>query len=293
MFLRAVSALSVPLAFGTACLPAFDADTSEETAGETDASDTEDPSGDSDDTGEASTGDSDFDPADCHPADPMMSTGWTRTYDVVFRGTRGTERQRGVGPGAYTTVEQASGAGWSATVHIGCDDIGRALQSSWEGSVRSVITGGPVTRTTQSLTHQVRATPSVPAVYLPSISELRRAAEWEYAYDLRIEHVSEGTPFAPFDIPVSGTYTVSPETRAVTIGSATYQAFHITHEFTQDLSGMGALGIPVPPDVLGHTELWYVEGLGLVRESTTDRNASSLPVIDRTLVSYSGLTPVR
>lgn len=108
--MRTVSILTVALAFaacdqsGADRLPVdfgTDADTSEIDGTEVDT-DTDDPDTDTEeDTGISGIG------SDCHAADPVDQTGWTRTYATNYEGTVGTEVQSPGGLGTGPTGEQA------------------------------------------------------------------------------------------------------------------------------------------------------------------------------------------
>lgn len=304
MLLRTVSFVGLPLGLAIACIPPFDGDTATETESdvESDGSDVSDVS-DTDDasaeTGDASSDDTDPDPhtdlpdPDCHLADPMMAAGWTRTYDVVMRGKSGSEHQRGEGHGFYTSQATIEDDGWNVTVRNACDAAGRAQQLGWEGTTQAGPGPGGPPYPIPPQTYTVRATPSAPRAYLPPMTDLRNGLQWSYAYDLRVEDISGSGQFQAYVLPTSGTYTAWPGTQPVTIAGVTYQAFYLTNQYTQELLGMDALGVSPPDNINGHSELWYVEGLGLVKEKTTDLNDPSVLSVEKTLVSFTGLTPVQ
>lgn len=298
MLLRAASVASIALIVGTACRPNLgypdSADTGEETGA--DGSDTSvDTSDSSVDTSDSSV-DTDTGPQNttCHPADPMMSSGWTRTYSFTYRGKTGTETHRGQGNGVYSTQMSAQSDSWNVTVRNGCDSQGKALQQGWEGSTQLSGTNNSLPIPLPiSQGYTVRATPSAPRAYLPSLSDLRNGAQWQYTYDLRVEDISGSGGFQPSNVPTTGTYTAWPGMQPVTIAGVTYQAFYLTNQYTQDWSRMDMLGTQGLSNVEGYSELWYVEGLGLVKEKTTDLNDPSSIYVEKTLTSFSGLTPVQ
>jgi len=224
----------------------------------------------------------------CHPLDPMDTAGWQRTYSVQYVGQTGTETQQGLGGGSYHSELAAGTNTWSMDVDQGCDSQGRAVQLGWQGK-NSVTSSGIFP---QTKTYDVVATTDVPRPYLEDLATMRAGGSWSYTYNLHLKATqinADGTT-GPFpkqgDVPSSGQY-VAWGRQPVTVGGVTYNAYYVNNQYTQDWTAMGnGFG-----NVDGYSELWYVEGLGLVKEITTDLADPSSVYISKELIAYTGLTP--
>jgi len=88
---------------------------------------------------------------------------------------------------------------------------------------------------------------------------------------------------ASFTAESTGTY-VDGGFEEITVGGETYTAYKLTHTFTTNISLMtGAQTIN------GQQTLWYVKGIGLVKEENVNTDDGSTIVL-RTLTSFTGLT---
>ncbi|MFT6234450.1 MAG: hypothetical protein ACJAZO_004973, partial [Myxococcota bacterium] len=192
--MRTVSILTVALAFaacdnsGSSFLDAdlgSDADTSgvDGTDVDTDVEDDTDPDTDTGVTGVAS---------DCHAADPLDKTGWTRNYETNYEGTIGTEVQTPGGLGtapngqpAYivnSTITPTGGTNpITLTSYRNCSN-GQAIRlgEDVEGTAEIELFPGLPLPTSLNATRTI----DVGAVYLPTADALESGALITYEYEL-------------------------------------------------------------------------------------------------------------
>lgn len=112
--------------------------------------------------------------------DPIDIAGWTKTYDVSYNGSPGTETQMGEGEsfgGRYrytTNMAVDSGDGWNGYVQVACGyggDEGLHI-IDWEVDYLSAGSSlGDVTTTHDS-----------PRKYLPDESVVGAVGSWNYSY---------------------------------------------------------------------------------------------------------------
>ncbi len=187
--MRIVSILTVALAFG-ACLDdgsnlldvdlGTDPDTGEVDGTDADTDDVDtDPDTDTGETGVAS---------DCHGADPVDQTGWTRTYDTNYDGTLGTEVQTpgglGVGPSgseAYlvnSVITPTGGEPITLVSYRSCN-VG---ELRWEGEAVSGTVNGDLFGFPIPVEIDLERSPTGTAPLLPTIEQMRSGAFFSYEF---------------------------------------------------------------------------------------------------------------
>lgn len=253
----------------------------------------EDSDSDSDsDTNTDTDSDTDTGPdvtGDCHPASPVAVGGWTRTYSVTYQGESGTETQTGLGNGQVKSEMTAGTNGWNIVQTFRCT-AGKLESVGWEGDVKQSVdfSGFPI-----AMDACVTSTTNPPRPDLSDMATLKNTGSWSYNYQMHIEPCDpndSSNPASPGDVPTSGTYTAwGPGTNPNTY-TAAYQAFKVTNTFDQKGSSYPTGGLQ---DLQGFSELYYVKGVGLVKEVMSDVNDPSQVYLQKELTSYTGLTPAQ
>ncbi|MCO4746673.1 MAG: hypothetical protein KC912_17900 [Proteobacteria bacterium] len=289
-----------------------DADTDTDTDSDTDT----DTDSDSDADSDADT-DTDITPGDgCHAVDPMDGT-WTRTYATTFR-TNGAEQtgtevhtgRGGTGPYVYDSVIEIAGGGlmtepawgWNASITRTCSG-GEAQLVEWDGtrySAMTIVPGFPI-----AMPFDLKIS-YPPKTYLSDFASLQAGTDWTYDLSLSVE-MGQDTGSTVFSVPAEGTF-ISWGATDVTVPAGTFRAIKITGTFTEDWSDASGVNLPIPGlsdlfnpfemmginvggNTNGDVEAWYVPGVGVVKESVIDRDASEI-IEERVLQSYTGLTAV-
>jgi hypothetical protein len=120
-----------------------------------------------------------------------------------------------------------------------------------------------------------------PRKIFPAEYEVGGAGSWNYSDTADMTDAS----FGSFTADSSGTY-VEGGFEDVTIKGTDYKAYKLTHTYTTTID------IPTGAQVVnGQQELWYVNGIGLVREVNVNTDDGSTIMI-RDITSWSGLTPI-
>jgi len=298
----AVRTLS-PLLFLAACTGSYDQKDTEDLIGhdsgttesdaDTDADSDTDADADSDTDSDAdadadSDADSDTDTDTDTPTtdlctnswDPLHEGYWIRYYDMTYNGETATGQQEGYGASwwngvdaweVYDEVSTNSGSGFAGTVYYGCDWGGQAglYMLGWNMSVS--MFGLPFTGSAEA---------DRPRMYLPAESDMGTVGSWTFNY-------SESVSFKgiPLTLTASGTYTERGTEILRLPDGNDYNAYHLFVEY--ELNN----GISV---TTGTIDQWYVQGLGLARETNTGYDSStgsSIDVMTREITSWTGLTP--
>lgn len=324
-----------------ACTPlnyGVDTDDTAEDTGDTDTNDTED-------------SDTQVDASDCHAADPLALTGWTRNYSITWDGKSGTEVHKGLGA-AYDSrgnaafevkIDLATQDGDTLTTREfrSCNAQGGATwhesrvegQATFDlfgdmggdfGDMAQLIalltqllgssSGGTGGATGMPVNYRKMPTPGVP--YLTDVAGLSSGTALAYDYELETTGQTADLMTIPnCPAPSEGTCVgvdgqITPlGLTSVTVAAGTFQAYRILDERTErwsEASSAGNTGLPdlsqlfpgMPGFGFGNTtdqelisELYYVPGIGLVKERTKYATAGSDDWLwVRELTSFSGLT---
>jgi len=227
--------------------------------------------------------DADTDPGDCSSAwDPVQKTGWVRTYNVEYMGAAGTGTQSAIGPATSSSGEAGysykdsmlgdmafASEAYDTTVIVGCEGgSGEGLYAyEWNGTITHYYQSFPITSV---------ATP--PRMYLPSDTDLGNKGGWDYTYTLAVTTTSGADTLT-----YNGTYLeIGFEDYELPNGH-TVEAYRLTNSFSLTDTAMAA-------SFNGYIEQWWVKGIGLVKELSTDADSMST-VMSREIVDYTGLTP--
>ena len=260
-----------------------DSDSDSDTDADTDADSDADTDSDSDaDTDSDTDTDTDAD-VSCHPYSPVELSAWHKQFDVTYMGSSGDEAQQGYGLDIlsngdtayrYSTDMTAGANGWSGSEFHNCDSSGEIAVVEWSvtynmGSAGSFPITGQPNRT-----------------YLPDVSEMGTGWSQDYSYTLDID--AGGFPVS---IPTEGTY-VELGYDEIDTEAGTFDAYVVSNTFFQDRSALATFDSFMPgigDSVEGYSELYYVEGIGLVYELTVDTTTGDT-VMEKELVDYDGLT---
>lgn len=225
----------------------------------------------------------------CHPSDPVTLTGWTRTYDIVYEGETGTEVQTGLGDGDYQSVLSTSTSSWDVVQHQSCLDDGSVVQEGWDGVVTLSAFGGVDFSYLGPL--DASATNDGPRTYLLPAGELEPGTTWSYDYEMNFSAMAN---FSGFPIQVSqavvtaGTYEVVGR-EDVTVAAGTFSALHLRNTYQQD--GDETDTANEVPTVNNVSDVYYVDGIGLIKELTTAADDPSNVRMSKELTAYTDLTP--
>ncbi len=213
--------------------------------------------------------------------DPLDQGYWIRYYDATYQGEAATGQQEGYGPSHwngvdawqyYDEITAGSGSGYAGYVYAGCDWGGNPglYNVGWDMSINML--GFPLTGTTE---------PDRPRMYMPAEADMGTVGTWSFSY-------SESISFSglPLTLTFSGTYTER-GTEVLRLPDGTdYNAYHLSVAYEEDLGGLASYS--------GTIDQWYVNGLGLVRETsyqTDNSTGTSTELMTREITSWSGLTP--
>lgn len=273
---------------------------------------------------------------DCHPVDPIGTSGWSRTYATIFDGQTGTEVQTPVA-GLSTAPNGQQGYELRSTITVpGGEPIaiktwrtcsaGRAL---WLGDNMSgngameLFPGLPI-----PIPFNNTRRPQTPEPYITDFATLGIGGYVDYSYQLMItggsgtggldslfnipnctsqdavDNDNDGVPDPDSNcIPVEGTITAFGQEN-VTVRGTTWSAYKIIDEKTERWSQAGGGGFGgIPGFDLGALfpgfgsssdktvvrQIWYVEGIGVVKELTFDIADTQNPLVSRELTTYSNL----
>lgn len=215
-------------------------------------------------------------------------SGYHREYDVELQlldlgGGSGTGYQEDYGTGwsvsgdpVWVMIDAAEGGGtgWDGEEYVACTDRSGAeglYMAEWDMSI--LMNGSALMAPYAEL--------SPPRKIFPAEYEVGGAGSWSYNDTANITDAS----FGSFTADSSGTYT-DDGFEDVTIKGTKYTAYKITNTYTVNIDS--PLGAQV---VNGQQELWYVNGIGLVREVNISTDDGST-IVSRDITSWSGLTPL-
>lgn len=228
----------------------------------------------------------------CHMWDPFVDAGWWRRYQVSYNGNTGTERHDGIGAEASPSglaayaVDVVVNAGASSTSgrdYFGCDygDAG-AYTLGWIRQQNQFPFG------LQTLI----IVPDTPRKHLPSVSAMSAVPTWSFDIDATMWiNTTQGSQA------MVGTVIAFGE-ESVTVPKGTYDAYKFVIEYTETRNTstggglfqqiFGALFQQLFSDLFGaqnesgevhgQSELWYVEGIGLVKQVTIDADTGTVLV---------------
>jgi hypothetical protein len=226
---------------------------------------------------------------DCHPASPVATGGWSRTYSVSYQGASGTETQTGLGNGQVRSEMSAGANGWNIVQTFRCTS-GKLESVGWEGDVSQSI---DLMGTAMPISACVKSTTNPPRPDLSDMATLKAKGSWSYSYTMDIAKCDPNdsdNPAEPGAVPTSGTYTAWGPGTNPNPATSSYQAFKVTNTFDQKGSSYPLGGLK---DLDGYAEQYYVKGLGLVKEVMSDVNDPSQVYLSKELTGYTGLTPAQ
>ncbi len=258
--------------------------------GDTDTADTDTDT----DTDTVDTGDTDTD-TDTDPPPSLCENAWYaihyapyhREYDMEINiaslgGGVGTGYQEdygtaydGAGNKVWAMIDSAEGggAGWDGEEHIGCTN-----KKGEEGLFMEEWDMSLLMQGSAAATPVAEITPA--RKIFPAEYEVGGAGSWNYS---DTANVTDSMGVASFTAESSGTY-VDGGFEDIEIDGTTYHAYKLTNTYTTNISLMtGAQTIN------GQQTLWYVKGIGLVKEENVNTDDGSTIVL-RTLTSFTGLS---
>ncbi|HCH61311.1 MAG TPA: hypothetical protein DFR83_00805, partial [Deltaproteobacteria bacterium] len=229
---------------------------------------------------------------------PVDVEGWTKTFALSgSEGNTGTRTESSTGllsshPESSTgevyglSIDLQTSA-WSYTIvqSIGCDTHGEGVffhdyAGDWSIMLYDIFEVTGTVETDLSPSRQL----------LPPEYAVGATGNWNYSYTstfvTETEYGSGSSTVETSTMSYNGTYT---ETGFETITLATgdtVDAYVLTNEFTA--SGTPPIGFPIP--AAGSIKQWFVKGLGLVRQVTSEDGTDE--TFTRELESYSGLTVI-
>lgn len=226
----------------------------------------------------------------CHPSDPVTATGWTRTYNVVVDNEAGTEEQTGLGEGDYRSVLSSGSTSWDVVQSQSCRADGSVVQEGWQGDVvlgsfAGLDLGG------QEVT-AATSTNEEPRPYLLAASLMEPGATWTYDYKMVVsaEFNFGGTPLdLSQTVLTTGAYEVIGR-ESVTVPAGTFFALHLRNTYSQDSPEEDSATLATFSST-SVSDLFYVDGLGLVKEVTTAADDPSDVVMSKELTAYTSLSP--
>jgi len=182
----------------------------------------------------------------------------------------------GNGDKVWVMIDQAEagGTGWDGEEYIACSNRSGEeglFMTQWD---MSILTQG-------SAVANPFAEISPPRKIFPAEYEVGGAGSWSYSDSATITEASFGGGTATSE----GTY-VEDGYEDVVIKGTSYSAYKLVHTFTVTISAS-----MLNESVNGQQELWYVNGLGLVKERNVNTDDGST-ILSRDLTSYTGLTPL-
>jgi hypothetical protein len=209
---------------------------------------------------------------------------------VEFEGETGQETQEGKGEQVSSTgllgylVASTSDTGLRTQYHYYGGEQGGTpglFLEEWEGE--APIDGLPGYFTPLSFAL------NEPIQLLPAPANVGSLSQWTYA----IEAEATSAPITGFVLVYQNgriTDKGKGHTTSTPAGQLT-NGLKISHEYEQDRSGLGAAGMEGITRAMGTH--YYVEGLGLVYEKIehTANSDGTGALVERTLKSYTGLTP--
>lgn len=211
----------------------------------------------------------------------IHESGYRRDYDVVVQDQAGTGYQADYGTGfgpdgaknwVYIDAADGGGTGWDGEVYIACDDGGSGeglFVTSWD---MSILFGG------SALTSEY-AEIDPPRKIFPPDYEVGGAGSWTYADTANITDASFGAVTAD----TTGTF-VDGGFETVRVDGVDYDAYKLINTYSTNFTSLGQV-------INGEQSVWYVEGLGLVKEENINTDDGST-IVSRDLSGYSGLTPM-
>ena len=256
-------------------------------------------------------------PLGCHPFDSVESAaGWVRRYDVRFGNDAGTEVQTGVGwdvvPAGWAgsvdegwaydiVVTGTRDANYEGRVWTVCDHGG--VPGAYEIAWSKAIQGGLLGQTTITL----RAAARSPRQYLTDEADMIGGFP-QWTEGMRYDLTQIGGTILPggnsAELRHDGTY-VGFGLESVTVPAGTFpEAVHMVVSYTDEKVSAGGFldqffGIfdalfgslfgfsNGATTVTVESHRWYVRGIGLVKESTTD--VTGAPISTHELARCSGL----
>jgi hypothetical protein len=244
-------------------------DTDTNADADTDADSDSDTDADSDADSDAD-GDADGDP-DCHPYEPLSYSGWEKVFNVTYNGESGTETQTGYGfYNGFMTISDkltAGTSGWDGFATYSCDQNGAYVQG-FNGNF-----GGQQNVTTHD---------SPARKFLPGPNDIEGDDTWTYSYNMSVTSGSSGTPS---NVQTAGTYTnYGFDDVDVPAGHFTNVLWlHNDYQQTPDQNLEQYV-----PAVHATSDLYYAEGVGLIKETTVNVDTSTV-IMQKELASKSGL----
>ena len=166
------------------------------------------------------------------------------------------------------------GTGWDGEVYLGCEDRSGnegLFITEWD---MSILTSG-----TAAAAPYAEISP--PRKVFPAEYEVGGAGSWNYNDTATMTDATMGASTAD----TQGTYT-DDGFEDITIKGTTYSAYKLTNTYTMSLTTV--MGSSV---INGQQELWYVNGIGLVKEVNVNTDDGST-IVNRSLTSFSGLTAI-
>jgi hypothetical protein len=239
-------------------------------------------------------GDEDTDgPGFCtHSYLPVHESGWRKDFRVKYKGEVGSGTEEAVGSTTlangqdgwvYRETFSTTALSYDLNMTVGCDtessDEGMFLYA-YDGTVNlTVFDLLPLSMDTQAVLNPNRK-------FLPPEYAVDSVGSWTYSYTNAVTTTMDsGGPQAQ-NLNVQGSFAEAGVSSLQLDTGETVQAYKLINQFTTSGDLVGA---PIPTE--GYIETWYAPGLGLVKEITYDNADTSTPLIEKDLVSYSGLTP--
>ena len=122
---------------------------------------------------------------------------------------------------------------------------------------------------------------SSPRLYLPSTSKIETGDTWSFSYNL-VYADTTGSGIA-LSVPVNGTYQDEGLTD-IEVAGVTREAWHISSTYNMSTTSITGFTRDYP----GSADYYWVEGLGLVKETHVDTETETV-ILAKDLTSSSGL----
>ncbi len=217
-----------------------------------------------------------------HTWHPIHATGWSKEFEVTYQGSEGIAYEEGLGTiggkkGAeiygYTDRIETGGNEYDVAISVGCDHDGEGMfVLDWAGDYNyEIFAGFGIPGTIEAALTPYRR-------YLPPEYAVGFSGNWDYDYDLEMLVVQEGKRPEEWNSKATGTFAEVGLVSISLLDGTDVEAYHLTN--TYEMVGDIAMA--------GYIDQWWVNGLGLVRETNTADDGTVL--ISRDLTDYDGLT---
>ncbi len=218
---------------------------------------------------------------------PVDQSGWSKVFDVEWRGASGSGTIEGLGPASeadtfkYRDSISTTSEGFDVDVLVGCDgSSGEGMYVyQWEGDVTVFM------YSTMLMDYYASVVSSPARLYLPSDAEIGNRGTWDYNYTLTVTYQeATSAKIQSGHVDFSGSYVELGFTDIQLFDGTTVEAYLLTNSYTATVQEYTTW------TVNGYIEQWWVRGLGLVSEYHTNADTGEV-IMTRELAAYSGITP--